>query len=425
VPDLAIFGDAHLLMQAEWCEHEAEITQEGEEALENFRRAMDQMAQHSPEVVISAGDVFDYKTRSGQRVTHREGEKYMLRIWDAISSLTRGQGGNIYALKGNHDSEAVLRNLEKTTRGAFQYRGNQSVTIGDVSVFLLDSNYERGPYEIPAGRLPESGDVLVMHESVPIWGEQGLGNTALRDMSNRFRLVLNGHMHTFIPKTLGLSNFYCLPALIPSKEIKSNWTLRYRYPGGEKPETRKTPFGYVTVEGEKVRFEPYEPIQTVVRVEIDGEKPEDYLQGIRTIYDLLASSTDRDLLRVWVETTADRVTIDNVMRPKIAEYKEIRTMDVIGMIRQRTASMKEVSIENVLTGAYTLEELTDRIMAGLRGSEKDVAKELFQRVLTREALFTKRPNESLLFKQFLEILASRRKVSEAFITRAWDLAKEG
>jgi len=40
---IALLGDAHLLMQAEWLEDESQLTVEGEEVLENFERAMNQV----------------------------------------------------------------------------------------------------------------------------------------------------------------------------------------------------------------------------------------------------------------------------------------------------------------------------------------------------------------------------------------------
>ena len=84
MPAIAVLGDAHLLMQAEWFEDESKIAEEGEEIIENFWRALEQLRKESPDAVIFAGDMFDYRTKSGQRVSHREGEKYMLKIRDII-----------------------------------------------------------------------------------------------------------------------------------------------------------------------------------------------------------------------------------------------------------------------------------------------------------------------------------------------------
>jgi predicted phosphodiesterase len=418
---IAVIGDAHLLMQAEWLEDESKIAEEGEEVLENFQQVLNQLKKDSPDVVILAGDMFDYRTKSGQRVSHREGEKYMLKIRDAISNLILDLGCKMYALKGNHDSEPVLKSLEKTINGFF-YFGNKFVNIDGIKVSLLNSNYVQGPYEIPLEKIPSNGDLLIMHESVPISGLQGPSIETFRELTRRFKLVLNAHMHMFSQKTLGLQNFFTLPALIPSREIKGNWMLKYFYPE-EKQESRETPFGYVLVKDEDVSFVPYKPIQTVVRVEIRGKNAEDFLLGVRTIYDLLDKRNDRNKLRVWIETDADPITIDNVIKPEIASFKEIRTMDIIRLKEARPQTAEIISSVEFGDKAFTLDELTDRVLAELKGVHEQIARQVFNEIFTKDNLIGK-IDESLLFKHLLELLAPRYKVSEAFVSRAWELAKE-
>jgi len=77
---ICVLGDAHLLYQAEWIEDERALKDEAEEALQNFERAINKVSRESPEALILAGDMFDTRTQSGQRVAHREAEKYMITI---------------------------------------------------------------------------------------------------------------------------------------------------------------------------------------------------------------------------------------------------------------------------------------------------------------------------------------------------------
>lgn len=419
---IAILADAHLLMQAEWLEDESKITEEGKEVLENFQLVLNQLRKDSPDVIILAGDMFDYRTKSGQRVSHREGEKYMLRIRDAISSIISDLGCKMYALKGNHDSEPVLKSLEKTINGFF-YFGDKLMNIDGIKVFLMNSNYAQGPYEISLEKISDKGDLLIMHESIPIFGLQGLSKEIVRELTKRFKLVLNAHMHMFSQRILGIQNFFTLPALIPSREIKGNWMLKYSYPG-EKPETRETPFGYILLENEDVRFVPYKPIQTIVRVEIRGRKAEDFSLGVGTIYSLLSSRSDRNKLRVWIETDADPITIDNVIKPEIASFKEIRTVDIIRLKEvkpQITEVAPSIEFEDK---AFTLDELADRVLAELKGAHEQLARKVLDEIFTKDNLTSRRVDESILFKHFLELMASRYKLSEAFVSRAWELAKE-
>jgi predicted phosphodiesterase len=408
-------------MQAEWLEDESRIAEEGEEVIENFQRALGQLRKESPDVVILAGDMFDYRTKSGQRVSHREGEKYMLRIRDAFSSLISELGCKVYALKGNHDSEPVLKSLEKTVNGFF-YLGNRLVDIDGTKVFLLNSNYVQGPYEIPLEKISNNGDLLIMHESMPVSGLQGPSKETFQELTRRFKLVLNAHMHMFSQRALGLQNLFTLPALIPSREIKGNWMLKYSYPE-EKQETRETPFGYVLVKEGNVSFVPYKPIQTVVRAEIRGRNAEDFLSGVRTIYDLLDKRSDRGKLHVWIETDADPVTIDNVIKPEVSSYKEIRTVDIIRIREVRPQVAEAISSIEFGNKAFTLDELTDRVLAELKGVHGQIARQVFDEIFTKDNLIGK-VDESLLFKHLLELMAPRYKVSGAFVSRAWELAKE-
>jgi DNA repair exonuclease SbcCD nuclease subunit len=49
---IAIFSDAHLLMQAEWLDDESQLTAEGNEVLNNFERAIDDIRKEKPDAVL-------------------------------------------------------------------------------------------------------------------------------------------------------------------------------------------------------------------------------------------------------------------------------------------------------------------------------------------------------------------------------------
>lgn len=74
---ICILGDAHLLYQADWIDDEKILRDESKEVIDDFGRAVKKLALESPGAVILVGDMFDTKTESGQRVAHREAEKYM------------------------------------------------------------------------------------------------------------------------------------------------------------------------------------------------------------------------------------------------------------------------------------------------------------------------------------------------------------
>lgn len=421
VVKIAIFSDAHLLMQADWLDDENQLTAEGNEVLDNFERAIEDIKKEKPDGVLIAGDVFDYRTKSRRRVAHREGEKYMIRIRSILEQLADDIGCKIFALKGNHDSEPVLRSTEKVLKGKFVYSGNETVKIGDRKVFLLDSHYVPGIYKIPLKEVPENGDLLIMHESAPIRGIPAPSEEEFRAICKRFKLVFDGHMHFFQPKAMGIPNLYMIPAFIPSREIKSNWMLRYKYPERMEPEVRKTPFGFILVDDDVADFKPYSPLQKIVRVEVKGEKAEDFLDGIREIYDILQQREDKNCLRVWVETNADPVTIDRIFWPTIREYKEIWTLDILRLkLEPRVTPPTVIEFE---AKAFTREELVERVLKSVSGSRREIVRRIFDEIFTVDYLRARRPDEPAGFKKLLEIISRNYKVSDAFLTRAWEIAK--
>jgi len=419
---IAIFSDAHLLMQAEWLDDESQLTAEGNEVLNNFKRAINDIKKEKPDAVLIAGDIFDYRTKSRHRVAHREGEKYMIRVRSILERLTDDLGCKIYALKGNHDSRPVLRSTEKVLKGKFVYCGNKAVKIEDSNVFMLNSHYVPGMYEIPLTVLPEKGDLLIMHESAPFRGVPAPGEENFRTICKRFKLVFNGHMHFFESKALGIPNLYMIPAFIPSREIKSNWMLKYKYPESMKPQIRETPFGFILIEDNVADFKQYSPLQTIVRVEIRGEKAENFLNGIREIYKMLQMREDKDQLRVWVETNADPITINRIFWPTIREYKEIWTMDVLHIKPEPRVTTPTHAIE-FEAKAYARGELIDRVLKLFSGKQRDIARRIFGEIFAVDYLRAKRPDEAAGFKKLLEIISQDYKVSDAFLTRTWEIAK--
>jgi len=418
---IAIFSDAHLLMQADWLDDENQLTAEGNEVLSNFERAINDIKKEKPDGVLIAGDVFDYRTKSRRRVAHREGEKYMIRVRSVLEQLATDLGCKIFALKGNHDSEPVLKSTEKVLKGKFVYSGNETVKIKDRNVFLMDSHYVPGIYKIPLKEVPENGDLLIMHESAPIRGVPAPSEGEFRTICKRFKIVFNGHMHFFQPKAIGIPNLYMIPAFIPSREIKSNWMLRYKYPERMEPEVRKTPFGFILVDDDVANFKPYNPLQKIVRVEIKGEKAEDFLNGIREIYDILQQREDRNCLRVWVETNADPVTINRIFWPTIREYTEIWTLDILRIkLEPRVTTPTTIEFE---AKAFTREELIERVLKSVSGRHREIVRKIFDEIFTVDYLRARRPDEPAGFKKLLEIVSRNYKVSGAFLTRAWEIAK--
>jgi len=419
---LAVLSDAHLLMQADWIESEEQLTREGNEVLENFEKVLIQVEGDKPDALVLVGDIFDYRTKSGQRVAHREGEKYMGKVRTTFDQITDNLDCKAYALKGNHDSEAVLRSTQKALKGKFIYVKNASVDICGANTFFLDSNYKQGFYDICLDNLPEKAEKAFIHESVPVWTVQGLSQQTIQHLAARFKLVLNGHMHSFVENACNIPNLCLTPALIPSREIKSNWMIGYERPGPHEPKARSTPFGYLIVDDDKINFKPYEPSQIIVNVTLKAEKAEDILADLKAVYDELDSRKDKNRLRVWIEAQTDPITIERLIWPEVLRYKEIWTIAVERIIAPPQPIPGE-RVSQIFAGkAFSLAELREAVLKTLKGREKHLATEILDGIFTRNVLLG-RPNEIDLFKRLLELFSEEYQTSSTFAARAWELAK--
>jgi predicted phosphodiesterase len=421
---ICVVSDAHLLYQAEWIEDEKILRDEAKEVLDNFERAVKKVAEESPVAVILVGDIFDTKAVSGQRVAYREAEKYMLRIRQILNELADRTGCKIYALRGNHDSEPVLRGLESVMNGNFLYAKNQTIKIGEMRIALMDTHYLTGTYEISATDVPDKADFLFIHESVPILHVLSPPAETFVEICKKFKKVFNGHMHFYSEKVLGIPNFYLLPAFIPSREIKNSWMLKFRY-ANEKVETEKheSPFGYLVLKEKDFEFKRYNPLQIIVRVELIGKDANDFIQGIQQVYDLLAGREDKQKLRVWIRTNADKITVDRVLWERVTQYSEIKTMDIECEKGESLRSPVPTIEKEFGDVAFTRTELTEKVLQTLKGKQLEMARSLLQEVFSPQVLESRSTKEIEVFKELLEIISKNQKVSSTFAQRAWELFK--
>src|SRR6266480_1421853 len=423
VAKIVVISDAHLLYQAEWIEDEKVLRDEAKEVLDNFDRAIKAVANESPSAIILAGDMFDTKAESGQRVAHREAEKYMVRVRETLNEISRKTGCKIYALRGNHDSEPVLKGLEGMLDGKFVYAKNQLLKIGTTSLALMDTHYLTGTYDIPLTDVPENSEILFMHESVPLSTTSAPPKETFVSICKNHQLVFNGHMHFYSEKVLGIPNFCLLPAFVPSRDIKSNWMVKYRYEDGKiESKKQESPFGYITISGTEFQFKRYTPLQVILRVELVGKSASDFHEGIRQVYDTLMEREDRQKLRIWLSTNADKITVDRLFWGIVADYPEIKTVDILS---ERGESLREPipTIEREFGDvAFTRDELIERVISSLDKKRQRIVAELFDTIFSQQSL-TKNPNTRQAFRDLLEIMSREEKVSATFVESIWELSK--
>jgi hypothetical protein len=397
---IAILSDAHLLIQAERFREEDHRSPRGETALQNFSNVVSQVIGEEPEAVILAGDMFDEREKSGEWIADSEAAKYWPDIRRELGRLAKCARYGVYALRGNHDSAPVLKELQDSLGEGFHFVRDKEEEIGERRVYFMETRYRQGSYKIPEEALPRGGEILIMHETLP-WGMPGLEEEVFRELGRRFSLVFNGHMHHYARAPLDVPNLYSLPALIPSRELKGNFTVEYRWPGDlEKPRVKESPFGYLLLEGDEISFKRYSPVQSIVNILVEGGTPGEVVTGINEVYSRLMEREDRDNLWVWI--SARGVTFEDTLKKEVNKYSEINTMDID--IKAKKGGKKPVEPKG-LDKMITLSELEARVLTALPEKEKELAQKLFGELFTGDNLSRNMDSgmKVLLFRRLLEL----------------------
>jgi len=399
---IAILSDAHLLIQAERFRDENYRSPRGEISLKNFNQVIQQVIAEKPEAVILAGDMFDEREKGGEWIADSEAAKYWPEIRNELKRLMECTKYGVYALRGNHDSAPMLKELQDYLGDGFHFVRDEEKEIGNYRVYFLESRYRQGNYRIPDEELPKAGEILIMHETVP-WGMPGLEPELFQDLSQRFSLVFNGHMHHYAHSPLDIPNLYSLPALIPSRELKNAFTVKYQWPGDlDNPEVKDSPFGYVILDDNEISFQRYPPIQSIVKVEVKGDTPAEVITGINEVYSALMKREDKDKLWVWV--SAQGVTFADILMKETNKYPEANTMEIA--IKPKKEPRKAVELKG-LDKVITLSELEAKVLTSLPWPDRDLAQKLFDEIFTKDNL-SKRADSNLgrfLFQRLLELAA--------------------
>jgi len=402
VSRIAILSDAHLLIQAERFKEENRMSPRGEISLKNFSKVISQVIAEKPEAVILAGDMFDEREKGGEWIADAEAAKYWPEIRSELKRLMECTKYGVYALRGNHDSASVLKELGDYLGDGFHFVRDKEKEIGDHRVYFMETRYRQGNYRIPEEELPEGGEIFIMHETLP-WGMPGLEEEIFRELGRRFSLLFNGHMHHYAQGPLDISNLYSLPALIPSQELKNNFTIKYQWPGNlDKPEVKSSPFGYLIVDDNEISFQRYNPTQSIVNVRLEGETPSDAVAGINEVYSRLMEREDRDNLWVWI--SAKGITFKDTIKKETNKYSEINTMDVdIKLKREPTKHVELKGLDKMIS----LTDLEAKVVTSLPWPDRDLAQRLFEEIFTSDNL-SRRADSNLgrvLFSELLQLAA--------------------
>jgi len=305
---IAVISDAHLFQT---------FTQ-NYDSVKDFERAIEEIKSTvAPDMLFLAGDIFDYKKTESIYVRHYEGEGQMMRVRQIFEKF----GRPVYAIRGNHDKEEILKGLEQTVKN-FHYVRNDVKNFGEFSVCFMDSFYETGGYgteslermqsllkeAVAKGKQWKNPLILLCHETFAPY-DNAVPDSAVKLLKKNFDLVLDGHMHLWNQNTYDSSNIICLPSLLPSKIAKGKYS-------GEQYEWNSTdtifatkvldsPFGYVVVDTQSNKSEPHSftPSKKIIEVSLDvtGLSLEESRKRLRTVLTEIYKRDDKGSLIVLPE----------------------------------------------------------------------------------------------------------------------------
>jgi predicted phosphodiesterase len=319
---VAVVADAHLF----------QTFAESYDSVGDLGRALDEIkTKVSPDLLFLAGDMFDYMKTETIYLRHYEGEGYMVRVRD----IFRDFGKPIYAIRGNHDKEEILRGLEQTVDNFHYETGAKN--FGDFSACFMSSFYETGGYDDATLEKIEdflkhsvtemkgwgNKRVLLCHETFAPY-DSAVPESVIDVMKRNFDVVLDGHMHFWNPSAYKSSRIVCLPSLLPSKIAKGKYASeKYTWSKGEQRfemARQGAPFGYVTLDTVTLsaEFHEFTPSKRIIEVVLDVTdlQLEDARNRLRTMFselDKRANKSELIILPVLVgEVAFSRLFLESV-----------------------------------------------------------------------------------------------------------------
>lgn len=268
---IAFISDGHLF----------QAPSEEYDSISDFKKVVKQLRELRPDLVIFAGDMFDYKRTPWTFVRHYEGEWAMVKIRPMLEELRT----DVFAIRGNHERAEVLEGLDQTVRN-FHYVGDTVIRRDGVGVWLLDTRYDEGTEEGKKAIEKVCSDakkerletkILVIHETLRPF-EEAISDEVVKTATSAFDFVFGGHMHFWSPCHMKNENLYLLPALLPSRLIfGSYWIERYSWESNQDTysfKSRPSPFGFATLELAEgtPKFVLFEPSRQTVEMSLGVDR---------------------------------------------------------------------------------------------------------------------------------------------------------
>lgn len=282
---IAILADSHLI----------HAYHKKYDKISEFRRFIDLVLEKKPELIIVLGDFFDKKfTSQGRPISHIEGSKSQIPIVEIIKETKIPW----YALLGNHEDKYVLKSLAQSAQNFFYMETDldRLTKTDETDRLLLETNnsvFWFGNVEINqnyrkkeqllrkfcqvASRYDSKtkSNVLLLHiDLIRRSASQGLEDNLVKTLADSFKLVINGHEHTYLKKYRKFQNVICVPPSLPTWVFMGRGSvLKYEFKDGKlNPKGNyKDTHGFLILDDDDftLEFIPFRPIMPTIEVSYD------------------------------------------------------------------------------------------------------------------------------------------------------------
>ncbi|MFX0182944.1 MAG: exonuclease SbcCD subunit D [Candidatus Hodarchaeota archaeon] len=214
-----------------------------------------------PDVILLLGDILDpHSGKSDPRWPKGDDASGKF-----VESLKKVGVKNVYALRGNHDYVEPLRNI--SVMGGPHFIEDDWLKVKDTAIYFFSSRYPNiqkaidGLNSIPY--VDAEIKILVMHENLSIRGADNIPMEVLKQLSERFDMVFNGHQHVF-QKLYG--NIYCLSSAFPWRPGYGNSDVEIVWEGEElEIKENENKFGFYILDVNKKDLE-FIPVDIGVKI---------------------------------------------------------------------------------------------------------------------------------------------------------------
>jgi len=254
---ICLIADAHLFSSeigGNWVEDSYVIFKE---------RILPMVKDAETDAVVFLGDTLDpHSGKSDPRWP--KGDEVSGKFVDAIR---KARVKNTFILRGNHDYVEPLRNIFEM--GGPRFIENDWLRIGETALYFFSSRYPDLKKAIDDLKsIPDTdatNKILLMHENLSIPDADNLPKDIIRQLSQKFHMVFNGHQHAF-QQLYG--NVWCLSSTLPWHPGYGNCDIEITWEGKEPDvEENENRFGFYVADVDAKRLG-FTPVDIGVKIAI-------------------------------------------------------------------------------------------------------------------------------------------------------------